>query len=186
MTAAAVLMGLLFHRGVRFPFVTYLLVLFAGYLLALLLCLKQGRNSGEDSRSRWSGKWLQDWSLLILANIPLLLFLGLGCTTDSGKIGMVGGIALVWVVGYFSGVCLSAVRKPLVVGGVSVAGLQFMPCIHLLAAVLANDALTGSTARMAMEDAFWVTLLTAVQLVLVALLGGILLRCFGIEKGLWW
>jgi len=123
---------------------------------------------------RWS------WFALFVANLPLPLLLAFDVTRGGGAIGMCVALALLWLCGHALAHRVPKLSARVAVGGVLLAFGQFVPIGHTiagLAALFAVEVLSpGGCGALSEVQGFFVTVLTAGELLLAALaLGTVIL-----------
>jgi hypothetical protein len=124
-------------------------------------------------------EWQWGWGIVLLANLPMPLLFGLFVVSNSGQLGMLAGVAVVWFAGHLHVGRSAVLRGPLLLGGGCVALSQIFPLLHIGAGTLSVETL-GNDRELAPGLAFVATLLTAAQLLAVALVCGFFLRWAGL------
>lgn len=151
-----------------------LVVLLAGVLIVVLACLRQPRDAPAEPYSRG---WQWAWAFVFLVNLPIPLIFGSEATEGVGRFTMLAGVAVVWLIGHFIVSRVSAIRAQLLVGGLCVAISQGFPIAHVLAGLMAFDAVGVSpVGTLSPPASFAVTLLTAALLAVAALTVGFALH----------
>lgn len=88
--------------------------------------------------ARFDWVWAGAWTLVFVGNLPVPLILGWVATRCGGRVGLVGGLAVV----YWVGLALNGWRfrtgRPLTLGGVWVAALQILPVLQVGSGYLAG------------------------------------------------
>ncbi len=152
-----------------------LFVLLIGFVSVLVACVNQWRRSRELGARAvpCDCNWLWGWGAVLLVNLVVPLWFGATVTANGGQMGMCLGVIVVWLLGHFAVARLSALRGPLVVGGVVVALSQYVLIGHIIAGLIALSAVNQvADGPLTNASAFAVTLLTASQLAVVALVIG--------------
>ena len=129
-------------------------------------------------------QWTLAWSLLFALNLPLATMAGTGFVTPIGHVGMLLAVALCYALGLL--ICKRPrLARALVLGSSIPMALQFLVIPHAIAGSVACElwnAMTGafagrtSSATLGPVGAFVVTMLTALQLLTVAMLFGLYFR----------
>ena len=129
----------------------------------------------EPEEPRCPAGW---WTAVYAANLVLPLTVGVPMTTKSagGLVGMLAALVVVWLVGVGGCYHLPRAAEAVAVGGMYVAMLQFLPCLHVAALGVGLFGWVGVTGESPLRapgwrselGAFAVTLLTALFLLLVA------------------
>jgi hypothetical protein len=135
------------------------------------------RYTGPFSHVR---EWQWGWLMVVLANVPVPLIFGCLVTANGGLFGMLEGVVVVWLCGHFVVARIGFVRCVLVPGGVLVALSQVIPVLQIGAGSFALQAARPVGRSMTEVEGFLVTLLTAGQLVVVALVCGLGVRAMGL------
>ena len=127
------------------------------------------------------------WFFVFAANLIVPLFFGLGMTNEGGRWGMATALSLIW---FFGHMCCSRSKEMgciLVVGGLLVAITQIFPMLHIVAGMTSlgiiaklNLAEVENSTRYPILrtelSGFIATLLTSIQLLVAACIGGVVLR----------
>lgn len=120
------------------------------------------------------------WFALFAANLPLPLFFALDVTREGGAIGMCAALVLLWWCGHVVAPRVPKLSGTVAVGGVLLAFGQFVLIGHIvagLAALFVVESLSpGEAGALSEVQGFFVTVLTAGELLLAALaLGTVIL-----------
>jgi hypothetical protein len=147
--------------------------------------------------SRFAWDWAGGWTLVFAGNLVLPLMLASGNVSRNGWFGLVGGLAVLFWIGF--AVCLYRFRvsRSLVTGGALVAFSQFIPILHPVCGVFAMKVWEDvggaeieprdeiSPGRLGPLGAFVVVLLTAQPLVALSVLLGTFVRWRYGDTPLW-
>lgn len=124
-----------------------------------------------DAPDRRALRW--GWFALFAANLPLPLFFALDVTREGGAIGMCAALALLWWCGHVLAPRVPKLSGVIAVGGVLLAFGQFVLVGHIiagLAALFVVESLSpGEAGALSEVQGFFVTILTASELLLAAL-----------------
>lgn len=120
------------------------------------------------------------WFALFVANLPLPLLLAFDVTRGGGAVGMCVALVLLWLCGHTLAPRVPKLSARIAVGGVLLAFGQFVPVGHMiagLAALFVVEVLSpGGAGALSEVQGFFVTVLTAGELLLAALaLGTVIL-----------
>lgn len=163
--------------------VTILFVLAVGFLIVLIgvsICRGASARAGPHDTSSDSHGWLWGWVAVFLANLPLPLLFGFAVTSGNSTLGMLAGVAVVWLIGHFAVARVRPIRTPLMFGGAVIAASQVLPLAQIVAGMLAMTAVTGRDVGLqSAPDGFAVTLLTAALLAVAALALGFVFHAMG-------
>jgi hypothetical protein len=96
---------------------------------------------------RFAWDWVGWWTLMFVGNMPVVVFIAGGLARGGGAVGLVSGLALLYLLG--ASVCGLGLRvgRSLVWGGLILAATQLIPVIQIgsiLLAVWTADFLTGA------------------------------------------
>jgi hypothetical protein len=93
--------------------------------------------ANATSPKRFDWVWVLAWTLVFVGNLPVPLIMGLTATRCGGRIGLAGGLAVVYWVGLVLNGWRFRVGRPLTLGGVWVVALQILPALQLSSGYLA-------------------------------------------------
>ncbi|AMV40131.1 hypothetical protein [Planctomyces sp. SH-PL62] len=79
---------------------------------------------------------LEAWCAVFMTNLVVPLGFGMSTTNLSGKIGMLGGILVLFGLGWRTCSNLPGARSALIYGGWIVAAAQLFPIVHLTAGMM--------------------------------------------------
>lgn len=133
---------------------------------------------GTDAPDRRAMQW--GWFALFAANLPLPLFFALDVTREGGAFGMCAALVLLWWCGHVLAPRVPKLSGTVAVGGVLLAFGQFVLVGHIiagLAAMFVVESLSpGEAGALSEVQGFFVTVLTAGELLVVSLaLGSVIL-----------
>jgi hypothetical protein len=122
------------------------------------------------------------WFALFVANLPLPLAFALDVTREGGAFGMCAALALLWWCGHVLAPHAPKLSGRVAVGGVLLAFGQFVLVGHVLAgfaAMFVVESLSpGEAGALSEVQGFFVTVLTAGELLLAALAMGTVILGF--------
>jgi hypothetical protein len=87
--------------------------------------------AARSATPRFNWVWVLAWTLVFVGNLPVPLVMGWVATRCGGRVGLIGGFAVVYWVGLVLNGWRFRVGRPLTLGGVWVAVLQILPALHL-------------------------------------------------------
>lgn len=122
------------------------------------------------------------WAAVLAANLPIPLYLGYLCTEGGGRVGMLAGVGLIWLLGHESCRRQPKLASVVIPGGWFVALTQLFPILQFFSGAFALRVVSLGLAREGMPRAggdlaaFTATLLTGGMLLTVTLIPGFLFR----------
>ena len=122
-------------------------------------------------------KWIAGWTAVYLANLPLLVWLGIHATSHHERIGMWAGVWLMWAIGAMICSRPSRFRQALVLGSLWFMWVQCIPIPHLIAGLIAvitweqlGEAIPNGIKPLL--EGFMITVMTGQLLLIPAVLIG--------------
>ena len=132
------------------------------------------------------------WFCMVIVNLPIPLLFGFGVTSDAGRIGMLIGIAAVYVCGFWGCNVMPRIMYRLNVGSILVAVSQLWPMLHMSVGMMAVGisqaafgGTLGTTGNMTgIAEIACATILTGIGLIIPSVvLGTIIVAIFGLDRG---
>lgn len=147
----------------------------------------------DDNSQVEQQNWWIKWTCIYVSNLPLAMFcafhvLHVLSDTECGFIGMFIGITLMWCVGQAICLCPGILRKALCIGGIVIGFTQLIALPHMFLGRFAIDVTESITAErfssntshgMMEVNGFLATILTAQPLMVLAIVIGLIIECFG-------
>lgn len=72
------------------------------------------------------------WTINVITNLPVCLFLGWDCTSRQGRWGMFAGIAVVLLTGLYAGAFVPRLMRVINLGGILTATTQWFPILPMM------------------------------------------------------
>ena len=131
------------------------------------------------------------WFCMFVINLPIPVFLGFGVTSEAGRIGMLLGIAAVYLCGFWSCNVMPRIMYRLNIGSSLVAVSQFFPMLQTIVGVKAvgiSSAVFGGAQRTSghltgIAEITSATILTGIGLIIPSLaMGTVIVAVFRLDR----